>query len=390
MESYNIFVEKSVSRQEITDFLVNIFEPYNKNARRAFDIMFEYEPSLSADNFIIARSSQGALIGLARIVDRQLRIGRALLNVGGISSVSVLPEWRKKGVCSWIMKKAHALMKERGKDIAVLYGRRAVDGFYVRYGYYGIAQYIDLEVNTSQIRRGMLKCVSFKGTKEQAQSVMKFYKKEYLPLAGSIVRTPKIWQYLFAQIKESSGKQQLFLFFEGKNPAGYCLIREDKLIELSLLEKHYEDFLGFLKPLKIAALSIHPQHPFFRYCRSRINTTILKERFALNGGYMACIINPESFISKLGPVLAQRAGVLGIGSKTLNMLGQKIFLRDGRVKMTKEAPDIYFRNKSLAVRVLLGVSSLVSVWDVRWNLEKPWISYLWPEGDFHTCAWDEI
>ena len=390
MESYNVCVEKSVSRKEITDFLVKIFEPYNKNARRAFDIMFDYEPSLSAENFLIARSSQGALIGLVRIVDRQLLIGGALLNVGGISSVSVLPEWRKKCVCSLLMKKAHALMKERGKDIAVLYGRRAMDGFYTRYGYYGIGQYIDLEANVPQSRRGKLKCVSFKGTKEQAQFVMRFYKKEYLFLTGSIVRTPKIWQYLFAQMRESSGKLKLFLFFEGKNPAGYCLVREDKIIELSLLEKHYADFLGFLKLLKIAAFSIHPQHPFFRYCRFRISTTILKERFALNGGYMARLINTESFISKLGPSLAQRAGILGLGNKTLNVLGQKIFLRDGKVRMTKEAPDIYFKNKSLAVRVLLGVSPLASAWDARWNSKKPWIPYLWLEGDFYTCAWDEI
>jgi hypothetical protein len=219
---------------------------------------------------------------------------------------------------------------------------------------------------------------------------VRFYEKEYLSLPGSIVRTPKIWQYLFAKIKEGRGKQRLFLFFVGKNPAGYCFIQEDKIIELSLLAKHYDDFLGFLKPLKIAALSLHPRHPFFRYCRSRINTTILKERFALNGGYMARVINPESFIGKLGPVFAQRAGALGIGNKTLNVSGQKIFLRDGRVKMAKESPDIYFKNKSLAVRVLLGVSSLTSVWDVRWNLKKPWIPFLLPGGDFHTCAWDEI
>ena len=118
MESYNVFVEKSVSRKEITDFLVGLFESNNRNARRAFDIMFDYEPNLSAENFIIARSFQGALIGLVRIVDRQLRIAGALLNVGGISSVSVLSEWSKKGVRSLFMKKAHVFMKERGKNPA--------------------------------------------------------------------------------------------------------------------------------------------------------------------------------------------------------------------------------------------------------------------------------
>ncbi len=390
MRHYKVYVEKSINRQEITDFLVKIFEPYNKNALRAFDIMFDYEPSISAENFIIARSSEGVLIGLVRIVDRQLRIGGALLNVGGISSVSVLPEWRKKGVCSLLMKKAHALMKERGKDIAVLYGRRAMDGFYTRYGYYGIGLYIDLEVVVPESYRERLKCVSFKETKEQAKLVKRFYKKGYLSLTGSVVRTPKIWQYLFAQIKESDQKLRLFLFFAGNHPAGYCLIRDDKIIELSLLEKHFEHFLGFLKASKISLLSIHPQHSFFRYCRSRISTTILKERFALDGGYMARLINPESLIIKLGPSLAQRARMLGLGNKIVDVLGQRILLRDGRVKMKKEATDIYFRNKSLAVRVLLGVSPLASVWDAKWNLRKPWISQLWSGGDFHTCAWDEI
>lgn len=390
MKPYNVYVEKSVSRQEITDFLVRIFEPHNKNARRSFDIMFDYEPSLPAENFIIARNSQGALIGLVRIVDRQLRIGGALLNVGGISSVSVLPEWRKKGVCSLLMKKAHALMKKREKDIAVLYGRRAMDGFYTRYGYYGIGRYIDLEVSIPQEYQERLKRAYFKGTKEQVRSVMRFYEGTYSSLTGSIVRTPKIWQYLFAQIKGSGGKLRLFLFFTGKIPAGYCLIREDKIIELALLEKHYKDFLGFLKSSKISVLSIHPLHPFFRYCRSQINKTILKERLALNGGYMARLVNPESFISKLGPSLARRARTLGLENKIVNVLGQKIFLAEGKVKKSKGAPDIYFRNKSLAVRVLLGVTPLALVGDVRWNLKKPWISHLWSEGDFHTCALDEI
>ncbi len=390
MESYNVFVAKSINRQEITDFLAKIFESYNKNARRVFDTMFDYEPSLSAENFIIARNSQGALIGLVRIVDRQILIGGTLLNVGGISSVSVLPEWRQKGVCSLLMKKAHVLMKERGKDIAVLYGRRAMDGFYTRYGYYGIGLYIDLEVNVPQCGRGKLRSVSFKETKEQVQSVMKFYKKEYYPLSGSIIRSPRIWEYLFAQIKESSGKLKLFLFFDGNRPAGYCLIREDKIIELSLLEKYYADFLGVLKFLKIGVLSIHPRHPFLKYCRSRISITIFKERFALNGGYMARLINQDSFISKLGLTLVPKAGKLGLGNKTLNVLGHKIFFRDGKVRITKEESDIYFSNKSLALRVLLGVSPLSSAWDIRWNSEKPWIPHLWNGGDFHTCAWDEI
>jgi predicted acetyltransferase len=281
MESYKVSVEKSISRQEIMGFLLKIFEPCNKNARRDFDNIFDYEPSFSAGNFIIARNSQDALIGLVRIVDRKLRAGGEILDSAGVSSIGVLLEYRNKGVCSLMMKKAHNLMRERGKDIAVLYARRALDGFYTQYGYFGIGKYIDLELSISQARK-TLKYTHFIGSKSQILSIMKFYNKDYLRLSGYIKRTPEVWRFLFTQLRDIN----LFLF-----KSGYCLIRENKVIELSLSHKNYEYFLGLLNQLKINTLSIHPQHPFFKYCRTHINTTILKERIVLDGGYMGRIIN---------------------------------------------------------------------------------------------------
>src|SRR3972149_11999110 len=191
MTKFTVNIERDLDGEEMIDFLSRVYGPNYFEARSVFHMIFTHEPSLRAENFITARSSKGHLIGVVRIVDRKIGIDGVALECGGISSVGVHAQWRGQGVCSALMRQAIKVMKERGKDISVLHGRRAVDGFYGQFGYQGVGRYLDLEVNFPESSRISLKAEPYK--ESDLKSIMKFYKETYSDLTGAVLRDEPLW-----------------------------------------------------------------------------------------------------------------------------------------------------------------------------------------------------
>jgi hypothetical protein len=116
----------------------------------------------------------------------------------------------------------------------------------------------------------------------------------------------------------------------------------------------------------------------------------MKERFALDGGYMARVLNPGSLLEKLSPVLVSRAQRSGVSGRYMSTLGQKIDLKTGRVSRSSGNSDISFNKTPTAVRLLLGVVRPEDIPGIRWSDKKPWLPNLFPQLSYHTSAWDEV
>ena len=118
--------------------------------------------------------------------------------------------------------------------------------------------------------------------------------------------------------------------------------------------------------------------------------TVQKERFALDGGYMARIIDVDALLTKMGPLLCERAGQVGVATSALNILDRLVDLRTGTVVRSSGPNDVVFDRADTAVQLLLGVIAPQDVVGVHWNQHKPWIPFLFPETYFHTSSWDEF
>lgn len=66
------------------------------------------------------------------IVDRRMRIGKAILRTAGVAGVGTVPEHRKRGLALRVLQRAHRLMDEAGYAGAFLFG---IQDFYHRVGY---------------------------------------------------------------------------------------------------------------------------------------------------------------------------------------------------------------------------------------------------------------
>lgn len=388
MNQYRVSVgEADLKQEEVIAFLSKIYGPNYYDSYSIQKTTISNEPSTSPDNFILARSPKGDLIGIVRIVERNISLGMTVLSAGCISSVGVEPEWRGQGVASNLMNTAMKVMKSRGMDISVLYGRRAVDGFYTRFGYYGIGRYIDLEILSPVASRTSMQAVPWE--KNNIEACMGFYGKAYGGLAGSVMRDLPIWKYLFSRQEKGVGKEKLLICQLNKKNIGYLVTANHKLIEMSLPPDDFQMFFGLLSGLDIKLISIHPRHSFYIYCRTHMHT-IQKERFALEGGYMGRIVSLESLLKKLGPTLACRAAVMGASNKTIRLFRYQVDLKDGRVSQTSKPNDLVFDKPETAVQFLLGVIYPQDIIGVSWPAEKPWIPYLFPNLYYHTSSFDEV
>ena len=75
------------------------------------------------------------LIGHVAIVDRTIRIGQSLARVAGGQGVSLLPEYRGKGLCDRMFEAVAAEALRQGFDFGMLFCYPAVETVYRRYDY---------------------------------------------------------------------------------------------------------------------------------------------------------------------------------------------------------------------------------------------------------------
>jgi hypothetical protein len=286
------------------------------------------------------------------------------------------------------MNKAMEAMISRNMDLSILHGRRAVDGFYLPFGYYGIGRYIDLEILSSPSNTEIdLHAVPFE--EKHLQTYMQLYNTTYQNLSGSFVRDQLVWRFLLARTDVSNGATRILTCVADSNPVGYIVISGEKLIEIAIPSEYFNAVPNLLRTLNVEFICIHPRHPFYVFCRMNMNT-VQRERFALDGGYMARLLNPENILNKLAPVLAPRAKAVGVSADVIRILNHEIYLGNGQVSKTQERDDIIFDKIETAIQLVLGVIRPEDILGIHWTSEKPWIPYLFPNLYYHTSAWDEV
>lgn len=387
----NCFVRIGDNNQlpdEIIDFLARIYGPNYYDAKRIQGLIIRSEPSTSPQNFVLARSIHNELIGIIRIVDRKIHLGSAILKCGGISSVSVHPDWRGQGIVREMMNVAHEAMVQRGMDISFLYARRVLDGYYTQFGYYGINRYLDLEIISAIAGEEKLNIAPFR--QENMGTISVKYNDAYSGLPGSIVRDEKMWVFLISRIKETGGSIRLLECCVGESGEmiGYLIISNDKLIEISVPSVFFPYLPILIKKLGLKYISIHPCHPFFKYVRTNFST-IQHERFSLDGGYMGKILDYFSLFSKICPDIRMRVSKI-MDADTVKLFGYELELQSGEISKAAGQDDIILENKNAIIQFVLGIHCLEDYFGVSLNPEKPWLKYLFPYTGFHTSALDEI
>lgn len=389
--SYSIDVAgKDLDLDEVIEFLSKIFGPNYYSSKHQHQRVINSEPSTTYSNFVLAKSKDGSLIGLIRLVERSIRLRTQMLSCAGISSVSVRPDRQGEDIGRRMLAVCEETASLRGKDLLYLYGRRNLDGYYTQEGYHGINRYMDIEILSSIERQKKLRLIPI--TREGTETASQLYENQYNNLSGSVMRDMSVWNFIIGGILDHSAmgvRMYLLPSDDGATPDGYLVIVEDRVVELSAPQEMFRHIVSTITDMGVRYVSIHPFHPFTRYLVNAFNT-ITHTRYSLDGGYMGKIADMKNLLVKLAPDLSARAKMIGRGGEIVRLLGHEVNLSTGVVQQSAESMDIEVTTQANTIALLLGLHGIQELYGVGINPEKPWIQCLFSSTGFHTSALDEI
>jgi len=272
------------------------------------------DPSYALDNFVLARTEDGSVCGLVRIVPRKVFRGEQAFVVAGISSVCLSPPQRGKGISVALMEHALEYCRQRKFDFSFLFARRAADHYYTRFGFQGISSY-----NQLKVRYGSLASDSRFETGPASETYVDVYRtahdKCYSETFGRVERPPAYWRFLLRKFQNLGSPRLETLYFSGI-PIGYVLWSDTTVHELAFPEPiDVRGLIAFLgQRLPSAAIAGHitfdmpPQHALVPAAYGLDMSLTTRE--CSFGGHMACILNPIALLERIAERSPQRASEL--------------------------------------------------------------------------------
>lgn len=279
------------------DVAAKVFGP-NYSQRKAH-ILATDNVSSPADVIIALDNSK--IIGMLRIVKRQNYFLGTLLKSAGITNVCVMPHYQGYGIGRGLVELSLERIKKERFDISVVIARKAVDGFYFKYGYVGTGLFSEMILNTDVCRENAGKYKSSLETgvkKKYLERYAEIYARSYGNMPLAFFR-PLEWWYDIKQKTKYKIKQDEFINVKDKNLLiGYFIYHDGKIIEAACFPKSNAKFCdAILQYLCFVRKGTFPElsmaFSIEHFCAkhyAKLNNTI-KIRRVWNGGHMLRIIN---------------------------------------------------------------------------------------------------
>ena len=252
------------------------------------------------------------------INDLQMRIGSAVVHMGGIGGVHTAREHRMKGYSRQVSEYANEYMLERGYDVSLLFG---IQHFYHKFGFACCLPASRLTLPIRIAEKAKVEGPPARGMKvrrarkKEFSRIRTIYNQQYANRTGTVVR-PRRWAGF--RMGSSWGSKTVTLV--ATNVRGRILSyagfdnREDAMnvFELAGDPRTYPALLAALvreavrRRVENIAFFLPPDDAFTVYARrfgGRLETTC-----HYTGGGMARIINLVALFEKLAPELSARLG----------------------------------------------------------------------------------
>lgn len=255
-------------------------------------------PGFSDRSPVVVVSDEGQVVASAFIVESYMFLEGGYRKCAFISSVSVTEVERGKGRSLVLMEAALKAAIDSGFHVAVVIARRAVDRFYLKFGFWGVSQYSKVSLPADSLRKEKdpTAPVSVKPvTLNDLSKCHRLYSLNYGALLGHCKRDSAIWHYLLHKVKHLG--LQIDLVSCGNTEVGYVVhdgrghIHEiAPAIQEPALNAH--TFVGSIAPRddNTYTLEIPPSHPFLPMLEEADLSLTLREcRF---GGHMVRVLSP--------------------------------------------------------------------------------------------------
>ena len=283
-------------------------------------------------------------ISWCSVVDRPMRIGKAVVDMGGIGGVETLPEFRRKGYSRQVMQAAVSLMIRERYSISFLHG---IQDYYNRFGYITCMAEHEFSLWTHETERPGGGAKTRRLRPGDLPTIVRIYNRDNATRTGSLVRSPRRWRGFRKGTWWSFPAGVQVVVDNRDRVVGYVVYDdvEDccRAAEVGGQgEAVFEAILRFLSRravklrLERVWANVPADHPFAVYCREfglRLHTL-----YPRNEKHMGRIIDFANCIETVLPTLARRWGSdehdralcirTDIGGGTLRWRGEQLVLEE--------------------------------------------------------------
>lgn len=271
--------------------------PLETATHRKASFLYEH-PGFGETSVVVVCDKSDSVVGSAFLINSEMPAGKRLLKSVFISSVSVAEKSRGQGLSVLLMESAIRAATERGADIAIVIARRAVDGYYTRFGFWGVSQYskVRLALATLPSDKHPIQSVLLKPvTRKDVGLCATLYAANYNNLFGHCLRKPEMWEYVLNKLPYLGLRFDLVLI-DGEL-AGYVVhdgageFHEIGVVSSETLFSPRMFFAACAPGCESVTLHIHATHPFLGRLEGADVSLTLRE--CPYGGHMVRILSPS-------------------------------------------------------------------------------------------------
>jgi predicted N-acetyltransferase YhbS len=370
---------------EVFELYARSFPPSYDEASAHLNFVREFEPPVPLENYLLVRGSEGELAGAVRVVERTMSLDGHPLRVAGLSYYAVAPAFQNTECGVRIVKALFQHVGRRGYDLILGIARKVMDGYWSRFGFFGLSGFYSISVDCHELTRLTRAGAAElrRGEGRDLETIKALYGESYGMVSGAMVRDDALWGWWLAKIDRRTDLE-LYLVECAAVRCGYLVLRADTIVEIAAKASQLPAVLSAASRLcgdRMLTFSLSPTHPVWRFLRS-VNYTASTRR-VWNGGHVARVTDWRNLLSRVSSVIERRAATLGLAPFQIPV-NSLVVEWDGSVLSFREgAPSADDDHVSFAEsdwqKVLLGVEPLDTIQSFRGGVGQHIISLLFPE-----------
>lgn len=266
----------------------------NAHVRKSF--MLQEHPGFGDGSTVVVVNEKNHVMGSAFLISCTMLVGGTLRKGMFLSSISIAEGLRGQGFSCYLMNAALAIAVDHGAEIAIVIARRAVDGYYNRFGFWGVSQYSKLNFNLDTLPDSNEKfdnVILQAATDSDLEICDEMYVNSYKNLSGHCIRGLNIWNYILRKIALLD--LSLDIVWSGSLRTAYIVHDgQGNIYEIGLAESgskfDAKALLAMVSP-RSGDLTMHlsPEHPFLEKLKGGDICITLRD--CPYGGHMIRVLN---------------------------------------------------------------------------------------------------
>jgi len=195
--------------------------------------LWALDPDYSIENIFRLVDSNNRNLGSIRLVPRSLKMSDRVVKCVFLANICIEPVHRGEGYSIELVEQALEKARSMGFELAVLSSRRALDGYYQKFGFWGVSADSEIRVLVRDIRLSD-SVAAYPMSEDSLVVANNLYEKNYVDCAGHVLRNPNYWKYLIAKCSESN--LSIFWVESHGEKIGYAIVSPQKIIEIAISE----------------------------------------------------------------------------------------------------------------------------------------------------------